>query len=370
MNSRERVIKALKHEEPDRVPLALGGSAYNIHDHAYRRLLEYLDLPSDWPPFRQDGFKTGNYLDERVQAALGIDFRYVYQPTPDLVRLNGTRAVNGWGLTLEKVNGFSHAQPTLAGATIKDIENYPWPDPRDYRPAPGTGKRARAYQEAGLAVVARSVCSYGFLEQAGQLRGTEQFMVDMLLDEALARCLVDHIGNTIYGLMEVYLDEVGGYIDILELPGDDYGSQAGPIISPDLFKKYFQPWYMKLVDLVKSKSPGTYVLAHSDGFITPFIPSYIEAGIELLHPLQPGVGMDLAAVKQEFGKDIAFIGGIDIQQALPSGPEAAVEEVKKRLQELAPGGGYILAPANHIGPDVAPESIVAMYRTAAELGRY
>lgn len=370
LNSRERVIVTLRHEEPDRIPLALGGSAYNIHDKAYKKLLSYLGFSDDWPAFREDSFKTCNYLDERVQKALEIDFRYIHQPTPDLVQTKSGKLINGWGLVIEKVGGYSYTKPTLAEASIKDIENYLWPDPQDYNPNDEISEKAKAYKEAGFTVVARSVCSYGLLEQAGQLRGMEQFMVDLLLDESFAQCLIEYIGNTIYSLIEVFLEKAGEYIDIFELPGDDYGSEAGPIISPALFRKYFQPWYRKFVDLIKSKSPRAYVLAHSDGYITPFISGYIEAGIDIIHPLQPGVGMNLAKIKEEYGKDICFLGGIDIQHALPAGPEAVKEEVKIRISELAKGGGYILAPANHIGPDVTPESIVTMFETAKELGGY
>lgn len=370
MNSRERVTAALRHEEPDRIPLALGGSAYNIHDKAYKQLLNYLGFTDDWPAFREDSFKTCNYLDERVQKALDIDLRYIYQPTPDLLRTKSGEMVNGWGLVIEKVGGYSHTKPTLTEASIKDIESYVWPDPKEYTPTDEVLRKVRTYKEAGFPVVARSVCPYGLLEQAGQFRGMEQFMVDLLLDESFAQCLIDYIGNTIYSLTEAFLEKAGEYIDIFELPRDDYGSEAGPIISPNLFKKYFQPWYRKFVDLIKSKSPEAYVLAHSDGYIIPFISGYIEAGIDIIHPLQPGVGMDLANIKKEYGKDVCFIGGIDIQHALPAGPEAVKEEVKVRISELAEGGGYILAPSNHIGPDVAPEAIIAMYETAKELGKY
>ncbi|AEM79471.1 uroporphyrinogen decarboxylase family protein [Thermoanaerobacter wiegelii] len=370
MNSRERVLRTLKHEVPDRVPLALGGSAYNINDIAYKNLIRYLGLSDDWKPFRNDGFKTSNYLDERVLSVLNIDFRYIYMPTPDLVKKDGGIFRNGWGQTIEKSGEFLHTSATLADATIKDIENYAWPNADDYKISPDVIEKAKQYKEAGYAVVARSVCSYGFMEQSEHLRGSEQFLVDMMIDESIAKCIVDHVGNTILNLTKVYLENVKDFIDIYELPGDDYGSQAGPLISVDLFNKYFKPWYKKIVELVKGMSPNVYVLAHSDGFITPFIPEFIDAGIDIIHPLQPNTGMDNTAIKKEYGKYVTFLGAVDIQSALPSGVEATKKEVKTRIKELGDGGGYIVAPANHIGPDVKPEAIVAMYKTAMEYGKY
>lgn len=364
MNSRERVLRTLDHQECDRVPMALGGSAYNINDIAYKNLLKYLDLPDDWKPFRNDGIKTGNYLDNRVQKALNTDIRYIYMPTPDLAVKNGETFYNGWGQTIEKSEGFVHENATLANSTIKDIENYKWPEPKDFKISNDVIDLAKKYKSEGYAIAARSVCSYGFMEQSEHLRGSEQFLVDMMIDEDIAKCIVDHVGNTIYNLSKSYLEEVKDYIDIFELPGDDYGSQAGPIISLELFKKYYKPWYRKLVDLVKEIAPNAYVLAHSDGFITPFIPEYIDCGINIIHPLQPDTGMDNKKIKKEYGKYVTFLGAIDIQNALPNGVETTIKEVRTRIDELSNSGGYILAPANHIGTDIEPEAIVAMYNEA------
>jgi len=133
---------------------------------------------------------------------------------------------------------------------------------------------------------------------------------------------------------------------------------------------FLKPWYKKLVELVKKYNPNIYVVAHSDGYITPFIKEYIDVGIDIIHPLQPNVGMDFVDIKQEYGKDITFLGAIDVQKALPGGSLTAKNELKNRLSELAKGGGYIIAPSSTVASDVSPETIVELYNAAIELGKY
>jgi len=375
MNSRERVIKTLNHKEPDRVPLALGGSAYNLHDDVYFDLLEYLDLPNNQESFRFsdktiNDFKTSTYLDERLQKALNVDFRYIYQETPSIIHKEGNYYIDDWGLININKEGFIHTKPNLLNANIEDVKRHSWPNPEKYRLSTDIVEKAKRFHKEGYAVVARSVDSYGFMERAGQLRGTEQFFVDMISDQKFAHCLIDKVGETFYKLNEVYLDTVGKYVDILELPGDDYGAQNAPIISPKMFCQFFKPWLKKLVELVKQYNPNIYVLAHSDGYITPFIKEYIDVGVDIIHPLQPGVGMDFDEIKQKYGNYITFLGTIDIQKALPAGSLTTKEELKNRINQLASGGGFIIAPSNHIGPDVSAETVVEMYNAAIDLGKY
>jgi len=245
MNSRERVIKTLNHQEPDRVPLALGGSYYNLDDDVYFNLLKYLNLPNDQKPFRFTDketkvFKSNRYLDERLHKALNIDFRYIYQENPSVLHKEGRHYVSDWGLTNIEKNGFAYTKPSLSDATIEDVKKYNWPNPKKYELSTNMVEKARDYQREGFAVVARSVCSYGFLETAGELRGREQFYIDMITDKKFAHYLIDKVGETLYELNKIYLEKAYKHIDILELPGDDYGAQNSSIISLEIFLEFFK----------------------------------------------------------------------------------------------------------------------------------
>ena len=111
-------------------------------------------------------------------------------------------------------------------------------------------------------------------------------------------------------------------------------------------------------------------MLHSDGMITPLLPDFIELGIDVVHPLEPLPAMDLPAIKAEFGEDLTFLGAIDISQAMPGDKQGVVEEARLRINQLAVGGGYVLAPSNHLQADVPPENVIALFDAVRELGRY
>jgi uroporphyrinogen decarboxylase len=371
MDHRERVLTAIGHEEPDRVPTALWGSAYGITDPLYRDLLEYLDLGQPVDPFRTRRGHTVNHYDERILDALGTDTRYVWLGFSDLAGPPADGGLDAWGVGWKRTGLYSSAvDHPLGEAAVEDLESYEWPAVEDYVALDELRRRARHLkEETDYAVVGRAADSYGPLERCSSLRGTERFLLDLAMDESFAEAVIEKVTDVLYRLMEIYLDAAGPYLDILELPGDDYAAQH-PLISPQMFDRLFAPRWRRLIGLVREAAPETKVLFHSDGRMEPFLGRLIDLGVDVFHPLEPMPEVDMRKIKAEYGDQIAFLGAIDIKQALQGSPERVEAEARARISALAPGGGYILAPANHLQPDVPPENVVALYRAAHKYGSY
>jgi uroporphyrinogen decarboxylase len=371
MDHRERVLTALAHQEPDRVPLALWGSAYGVTDGLYHKLLRELGW-QPVPPFRRRRGHTVNHYDDRILDLVDADIRYVWLGSTDLASPPAEGGIDAWGVPWRRAGGYLFASdPPLAQTGVEDMEGYPWPKVESLVREEGLRERARYLRDkTDYAVAARAVASYGPFEQACQLRGTEQFMMDLLTNEDFAAALLDRIVDVLCRWLEIYLDIISPYVDIMELPGDDYASQTAPLISPRLFDKYFKPRWQRLINLVKQASSRIYVLFHSDGAVAPFIPSLLEAGVDILHPLEPVPATEMATVKREYGHQLSFLGGIDIKQAMTRSEEEVVAEVRRRIGLLAEGGGYILAPSNHLQPDIPQANVVALFQAARKYGRY
>ena len=370
MTSRERVLTALNHQEPDRVPTALWGGTYGLVDDLYLALLKVMDWGEPVAPFRSG--HNISYIDDRVLDRLGTDTRYVWpgaspsSPRPDTMR-------DGFGQPWKKALPYYYPDTgILAEAGLDDIDRLvAWPDPADPRWTAGVRERARLLKEQTDAfVIGRMVTSHGVFQTAGHLRGMEQFLLDLALDEAFVAALVERVTDAIDALLRGYLEAGGMYFDMIELPGDDYATNQNLIMAPTTFRAFFKPALRRLVQTVKEYRSDLKVMFHSDGVIQTLIPDLVEIGVDALHPLEPLPAMDLETIKATYGHQLAFIGGIDIVQAMPGSRQEVVAEVRRRLQQLAPGGGYVLAPANHLQPDVPPENVIALYQAAREFGTY
>jgi len=376
MTSRQRVQTALNFEEPDRVPTALWGGPYGIVDEVYFRLLERFDLGQPVPPFRSG--HTISYIDDRVLDRLGTDLRYVYptlSPTsPSQATADPDTFLDAFGQTWKRAYPYYY---TAAGL-LTDIthaeqidEHVHWPDPDDPKWFAGVRARAEHLRTTTSAyIVARMVVSHGPFQTACDLRGTEKFIFDMTDNPELAHTLIERITATFCALSTRYLEACGDNIDMIELPGDDYAGNTNLILSPRMFRQFIQPAVTRLVQTIKTCRPGIKVMLHSDGAIQKLIPDLIATGIDVLHPLEPLPANDLAAIKATYGRQVAFLGGIDISHALPGSAADVIAETRRRIAQLAPGGGYILAPANHIQADVPAENILTLYQTAQQFGVY
>lgn len=366
----------MEHREPDRVPVALGGGPYGIVDDLYFRMLELLDLGEPAPRFREG--HNISYMDDRLLERLKIDTRYVWpgdSPSSPVKNIPGTEDfLDGYGQVWKRATPYFYAGlGILANATGAEAieEKVHWPDPDD--PAWMQGVRERAsylHEQNEYFVVARMVTSHGPYQTACHLRGTEQFLLDMALDEAFALRLIERVTETIDGLLRRYLEAGGAFFDMVELPGDDYAGNTNLVMSPVMFRKFIKPSLIRLVQTVKSFRPEIKVMLHSDGMIEPLLNDLIEIGIDAVHPLEPLPAMDLERIKLKYGNRLSFLGGIDISHAMPGSRQDVIAEVKRRIAQLGPGGGYILSPANHLQADVPPENVVTLYEAAREFGEY
>jgi uroporphyrinogen decarboxylase len=376
MTSRERVQTALAHEEPDTVPLALGGGPYGIVDDLYLRLVKHLDLGEAVAPFRSG--HSISYMDDRLLEKLGTDIRYCWPgllPNSPVIRgEDDDTFYDSYGQVWKHALPYYYTgEGILKDATsIDDIERrVHWPDLSDPRWTAGVTDRARLLREqTDYFVVMRMVASHGPFQTACDLRGTESFLMDLALNPEFACALLDKVTTAMEGLFRLAMQAGGEYFDMIELPGDDYAGNASTIISPVMFRKFIKPCMERLVKVIKEHNPNTKVMLHSDGAITNLLADIISLGVDVIHPLEPLPATDLSAVKEKFGKQVTFLGGIDISHAMPGTREDVIAEARRRIAQLAPGGGYILAPSNHLQADVPPENVVTLFETAREFGRY
>ena len=372
MTPRTRVLTALHHLEPDRVPLALWGSWYGVTDRLYFAALEQLGW-EPVPPFRPERLHSVNYYDDRLLRRLGVDVRHVDPGSITVTSHVGASDADAYGLRYTTSGLYRAASfHPLAEAGVDEILAYPLPSAEEVIAAALILERIRQIREMDeeYAVVGRAVASYGLFEMAQSLRKHDQLLMDLALAPEIVDALVSRLAACYGALLDRFLDIAGDALDLLELPGDDFAGNNGPIISPRMYDRFFKTPYTQLIQRIKAKAPHVKVIIHSDGAIAPFLSRFIAIGADVVHPLEPLPASDLAAIKAEFGGRIAFMGGIDIRKAMQGTEAGVVEEVKLRIDQLAAGGGYILAPANHLQADVPPQNLFRLYAAAQEVGRY
>jgi uroporphyrinogen decarboxylase len=376
MLPRERVKKTLAFQEPDRLPTAVGGGPYGIVDEVYFKLLKFYSLGDPIAPFRQG--HNISYLDDRLLEKLGTDLRYVYPAISPTSPTRSTGApdtfLDAFGQVWKRAVPYFYAgEGILAEAASVDQidEIVSWPNTKD--PQWFTGVEARAQRlrtSTDYWITARMITSHGPFQYASDLRGVEKFMLDMVMDPDFAFALLNRIGDTLCGLLDSYLLACGKYIDMIELPGDDYAGNKNLIISPAMFRMFIKPVIVRMVERIRTFRPDIKIMLHSDGVVTKLIPDLLDAGIDVVHPLEPLPATDQAQVKKEYYGKLAFLGGIDIGESLTGSTEGVAVETKRCIQALAPGGGFILAPSNHIQADVPPENVGALFESARSLGKY
>jgi uroporphyrinogen decarboxylase len=251
MDHRQRVLDAINHIEPDRVPTALWGSAYGVTDPLYFNLLKSLGLGDALSPFRIRKGHTINYYDDRILEALNVDVRHVDCGFTDL----GGPSAGGldcWGIRYDQSGIYLTASGhPLEKAGIEDLENYPWPEVEPYLRRREVLERARFLKEnTDYAVVGRAFDSFGPFERCCALRGTATFLMDLAENEVFASLMIQKVSDVLCAGMQIYLEDAGKYLDIIELPGDDYAALR-PIISPRMFDLYFAPAWRRIIKIIK-----------------------------------------------------------------------------------------------------------------------
>ncbi len=382
MNPRERVMLALNHKEPDRIPIDLGGSiCSSIHRDAYIELKKYLGM--DLEEIQMvDYVQQLPYLDGALLERFGVDFRMVQLPAataPDLhIFEEGDyyAFVDRWGskLYMPKDGGlyFDWVDFPIKKATMEALDNYTWPqpDPPEYN-AQLREQAEYLYQNTNYALVGSAVIGGGIFEQPARTMGLEDFFVALVTESKFADRLMGQITEIYIESCNDYLEQVGEYLHVFTY-WDDVSGQDGWLISPDIYRKMVKPKQRRLLEAIKSKT-NAKVYYHSCGAVYDLIPDLIELGFDILNPVQVSArGMDTKRLKEEYGKDIVFWGGgADTQRVLPFGkPDEVANEVKRRIDDLAPGGGFVFAAVHNIQAFVPPENIVTMFEIALEYGNY
>jgi len=383
---RQRVLDALNHRESDRIPFDIGSSIETgITTQAYDRFVELMGLTEepDETLFNMfveaAGFKQvpENILKHLDADTRGFLIQLPSEPMPE-IEFEGDAMVyhDEWGTKWAKPESSLYMDPVdfpLKGElTHERIASYPWPDPAQEGRYMGLREEAQRLRDTGCAVMI-SLYGLGLFDMANLLCGIESTLMDMLLKPEIMEDLLDRINEFQMRVWDKTLEAVGDNVDIC-LHSDDLGTQENPIMSPDLYRKLFKPRHTKLfAHIKKTAKPDVKVLLHSCGSVRKLIPDLIETGIDALNPVQvTAAGMDSAELKREFGKDLCFWGGgVDTQHVLPRGTVDEVkDEVKRRIDDLAPGGGFVFAAVHNIQPDVPPENIRAMVEAFREHCRY
>lgn len=379
MNSRERVMTTIARKEPDKVPVDLGTSIVTtITRTAYDALREYLDIEADSQPNISHRQMDTVYPMEDLLLRYEVDFRSVHMKSPWGFKpreMPDDSFYDEFGARWKKASYYYDIveRPLASCETVQDLEQATksWPDPFDPGRVEGLKEEAKKlYENTDYAIIADIHCG-GPFEQACMLHGYENFLVALHWNPKFAEALLDKITEIDLALWEAFLNEVGDYIQ-LAAQGDDVGMQNGLYIKPEMYRQYIKPRQKRIFDFIHSKTEAK-LFYHSCGSIYDIIPDIIEIGVDVLNPVQRNAAnMDIETLKKEFGTDICFFGGgIDVQQVLPFASLEEIEaDVKRTLEIMMPGGGFIFVPSHNIQADVTPERIHKVYETVLKHRRY
>ena len=377
LTPRERVRLTINHKEPDRVPVALGGSANHLTEQRYQLLSKHFGT-MDLPRRTLVGFYTTPDYNP-ILDKLGTDFRFIHiRPPANYVQnsLIGDfqQFTDEWGLTHRIMGGYYdlHGAPLGDEITRQSIDRFPWPDPFDSVRLDGVKEEIEdLFHNTDYAIVAHRPVYGNLWEFARLMAGMENALMMTALDINLFDYLIGKLAEVLDGFYEAFLGVVGPYVDVIEV-AEDLGTNSGPMFQPDVYAKVIKPRHKKSIEMYKRLAPNAKILLHCDGAIRKFLPDLIEAGFEILNPIEGHLpGMDPVKLKEDFGKDLVFQGGVDIKNVLNKGTVADVRrEVRLRIEQMGDGGGYILAPAHNFGNDIPLENMLAFFEAGQELGQY
>jgi uroporphyrinogen decarboxylase len=369
----------LNHEEPDRVPYDIGGTATTqIHPDVYAGVLRQLGWPPDANTRTNMAILTemvtpGDVFLAHVDACcqkVGLKIPRTNEEGPGYVH----QYLDEWGVLWARVDEFSefadrggpfqHQEPSE-----REFEQYPWPDTSDpFRYAGMKEEAQRIRRETDRAVMFE--VPYGIVRECQRMRGFAGFLEDLLINPTFAETLMERVLDVVIDIAERALAEVGPYADVV-MWMEDMGFQDRAYMRPTLYQKMIKPYHRRLVEAIAAKTDAK-VMVHSDGSIRELLADFIDIGVQVINPVQISAkGMDPGELKREFGRDLCFWGAVDTQHVLPFASPAEVKaEVGRLIHELAPGGGYVIASCHNIQREVPPENVIAMIEGATEHGRY
>ena len=382
LTPRQRVQTALRHEEPDRVPVDFLATT-----EVWAKLIEHLvktpdaDVPAEYMDPARETLLRRLEIDCRLlsydmfcqppesalNAGAEVDWWFsLNRSAPNRMwrQRNPDNTYNDiWGTHSQRTETSFGAYegfvdwPLSQAESVDDLRRHRWPEPDwwDFSALPGLMRALDGHDEYHIRFRIGSV-----FEIAWQLRGMEEFMMDLVRDPSMPLYMMDRLTEVYVENTRRVLEIAGDRLDMVYFY-DDVATQNSLFISPKMWHKYVRPRHAQLVDLAHKY--GKPVMYHCDGAVWPLIPDFIDMGVDLLNPIQPdAAGMDMPELKARYGKALSFHGGIDINKTLPRGtPHQVADEVRHRVNLLGEGGGYILCSSHHIQPDTPTENVLSMY---------
>ncbi len=382
LTPRQRVLAALEHREPDRVPIDLGGNQTGIHRLAYEALLGQLGWHE--PIEIMDAVQQLARPSEAVLQRLRVDTRYIHAGAATGFRGEIVTSQRDGGVWHDLIDewGVRWSMPDaaplymdithhpLANASVAGLDDYPFPRGDD--PGRFEGLRDRALQirrETPYALV--SGISGVVYETCWYLRGLERWFMDMLEQPQFCEALLERTLQFWLDWHRVFLREVGDLVDVVMI-GDDLAGQRGPLFQPQFYRTVVKPRQKRLVQFIKAHTRAK-VWYHTCGSCGTYIPDLLDIGVDILNPVQISAAeMDPAVLKSTYGRQLTFWGGaIDAQHVLPhADPDTVREHVRRNVRTLMPGGGYVFNNVHNIQAGVPPENVLAMYDEAYACGFY
>lgn len=389
MTSRERVLSALNHVEPDRVPIDLGTSDTFIAREVYEGLADLLGME---PTAAAKAPHPNTFVtpDENMLEALGADVRLVQvarnpqaqKPTTgskdsgreEILSDGATQWIHPDGRVYRRAAGKWDVQlysPAITGGlTSKEIDRIlpVSPEPNNWVDAEATCADIERHHKNGFSVQ----CNNIIMPVTGTCGGFLDFTswcTELAAQPNMLCRLMDRYLEHAFSRAESFYSAVGTFADTVYGIGDDVASHTGMWMSPEDYRRYIKPRHAEIIKFIKERS-NAKIIHHCCGACREILPDLIEIGVDALNPTQTSAEiMDPFTLKRDFGKDITFWGGIDVMHLLPTGTADDVErEVKRHIDALAPGGGYVFAPSHIIQRFTPPENVMTMYRTALSYG--
>ena len=363
MSCRQRAMTAIKHQEPDRVPI----DNWMVPE-IQKKTMDY--------------FGCENY--DELLKFLGVDFRNNYGPSyvgQTFKKHSDGTVEDLWGVKRKIVTygkGTDHEgkysevaeSPLEPMKTVGEIEKYDRWASADWWDYSAVKQDCDVYHpDYAVINVGDRLDRTAQLKCIMYLRGVQKTFSDLILNPKITEAIRDHIISYFVEYDHRVFKAAQGAIDIFMM-GDDIGGQWGPLLSLDMWRRFFKKGFKTYIDIAHQY--GVPVMYHSCGDVKQFIPDFIECGLDILQSIQPrATNMDIKQLKKEFGKDISFQGGMDIQQTLPLGkPEDVREMVRYAIESAKRGGGYIICTAHNIQVDTPIENVVALFEAYHEFGAY
>lgn len=389
MKSYERLNKTLNHTEPDRIPYDIAGTTVSgINKKAFIKAMEYRGLPTEYELKEVDPIQQIVTPSEEILKKLNCDIRRMgarrLPDFEDIVKRNGNvvEVTDVWDCLwkMDESKDFYYNQYTYPleafGSIGEGLKQYKIPDLSKHADIirRDLSEQSKNISDSGI-IVDRN-CA-GLTEISLRVRGYEKWFMDTIADTAGVEQLLDIVLEHKWQYWDLVIDwlvenKMTDRISVIA-ECDDLGTQTSTLLEPDYLRKTVISRFKLLWTHIKKRLPGIKIFMHTDGNVRVLLPDLIEAGMDILNPVQfTAAEMDLKSLKKDFGKDLVFWGGgVDTQAILNHGTPAQVkDEVKQIIDILAPGGGFVFTTVHNIQEDVPPENFWAMWDTLMEHGKY